>query len=305
MVLAGCVDEVDVFQPIDLSSGDINRFFESVQSNPIDVSWDASQEQTIQLPGSGRVIVPANSLLAQDGTPVSGMVQAKVLPLYNKSDYLLNRMATTSVEGALIRSNGAIDIRITQDGVPLRVKGNKPFTVQLATARYNANMRLFEGEADEVNGVVNWIELNFADTPINAIELTDDKSGEKVPGFEFESKRLGRLLCGQYVENELGEGEVCLNVPQNFLGPSTIVFITIDDYPSVAVMLPSNADNLPDYCRWNLPAGESAKVIMIAEQDSGKYFFAEQTVPIMENLTISIEPEEASLSDIMLALEGL
>lgn len=304
MLLTGCVEEVDQFQPFELTSGNIDRFFEAVRSNPIPISWDASQEKLITLPGYGRVIVPPNALLLPDGTEASGTVQAKVLELYSKEDLLRNRITTASANG-IIESAGTIYIEVEQAGQPLHLKGDELIKVQMASARYNSQMRLFTGYQED-DGTLDWIEYGLGEAPIRSVELEDPESGQLVPGFEFSSPELGYLKCGTYLSEEQGTAEVCLNLPFNFQSKNTIAFIALRDYNGLTT-IPFEAENAlrPDCCRDGLPTGEPAKIIVIAEGEEGTYFLEEKTVTIMENLTISITPEVASLSDIMLALEGL
>jgi hypothetical protein len=304
MLLTGCVEEVDQFQPLELTSGNINRFFEAVQSNPIPISWDASQEKLITLPGYGRVIVPPNAFLLPDGSEVSGMVQAKVLDLYSKEDLLRNRITTASANG-IVESAGTVFIEVEQGGQQLRLKPDELIRIQMATARYNSQMRLFTGKAGE-DGTLEWVEYSLSEAPVRSVELEDPESGQLVPGFEFSSPELGYLKCGTYLSEEQGTAEVCLNLPYNFDAKNTVAFIALRDYNGLTT-IPFEEENAlrPDCCRDGLPTGEPAKIIVIAEGEEGMYFLEEKTVTIMENLTISITPEAASLSDIMLALEGL
>jgi len=309
MVLAaGCVKEVDVFTPTEQTSGNINRFFEAVQSNPIVDRWDASQEHTIQLPGGSRVIVPASALKTMGGQTVSGNVEAKVLPIFNqKSNLLVNRLHTMAGD-ELIHCAGAIYIDISQNGQPLQLAVQKPMKVQLNSARYNSNMRLFKGAVRE-DSIIAWTLLDLPSHPINAVEIMDEESGAETPGFEFVTPQLGYLQCGFYAEKTEGEGDVCINLRRNnniaFNEQNTIAFASMRNYPGIAPVPFTGEDNMPDLCQRSLPNHEPIDVIIIAEGEEGEYYFATQFVTTMENLTISIVPERATLSDIMLALEGL
>lgn len=299
----GCVKEVDTFQPVELTSGNIDRFFEAVQSNPIQASWDASQEQTIQLPGNSRVIVPANALVTAEGVPVSGQVHAKVLPLYTKEALLRNRVSTIA-DGHIVKSAGALHIRIEQAGQRLSLSDDRPIVVQLTTALYNSDMRLFAGEENE-NGFVEWSLLNLEETPINSRNIYNNETGETEPGFEFITDRLGYLKIGIFTSADKGEGEVCVNLPHGFSPRNTVAFVVMKNYDGLTAIPPTDGPNLPHLCSMGLPALELAEVIVIAEEEEGQYFFAQETITITENLTIKIQPARAELSEIMLALEGL
>lgn len=304
MILAvGCVKEVDTFQPIELTSGNIDRFFEAVQSNPVQASWDASQEKNIQLPGSSRVIVPADALITADGLPVTGEVQAAILPVFDKGQLLVNRISTVA-DGEVINSAGLIHIEITQGGQQLFLKENKTLTVQLTTARYNSQMRLFTGSVKEY-GFIEWSLLNIGENPINSRDI-ESEEGEVIPGFEFYADRLGYLKVGVFIDSEdKGEGEVCLNLPHSFVPENTVAFVVMRDRNGVVFIPPTDGPRLPDLCRMGLPKAETAEVIVISEEEDGQYFYAQEPITISENLTIQIRPARATLSEIMLALEGL
>ena len=299
----GCVKEVDTFQPTEQTSGNIDRFFEAVQSNPVQASWDASREQIIQLPGNSRVIVPANALITAEGAPVSGQVNAEVLPLYTKEALLRNRVSTVA-DNRIIQSTGALRIRIEQAGQRLYLSEGKAITVQLTTALYNSQMRLFSGEEDE-DGLVAWSLLNPAENAINSRNIYNEETGETQPGFEFITQRLGYLKTGIFASAEKGKGEVCVNLPHGFHPHNTVAFVVMKNYNGLMVIPSTDGSDLPHLCRMELPAEELAEVIVIAEKEEGQYFFDRETIIIRENLTIKIQPARAELSEIMLALEGL
>lgn len=300
---AGCVKEVDTFRPLELTSGNIDRFFEAVQSKPIQASWDASQAHTVQLPGNSRVIVPADALVTAEGGLVRGQVDAELLPVYTKGGLLSNRISTIA-DDSVIKSAGVVRINITQGGQRLYLSEDQPITVQMTTALYNSQMRLFTGQEDE-NGFVEWSALNLGETPINSRNIYNGETGEVEPGFEFITNRLGYLQIGIFTSADKGEGEVCVNLPHGFSPQNTVAFVVMKGYDGLTVIPPTTGENLPHLCRMGIPAQELAEVVVIAEEEAGQYFFARETITITENLTIKIRPARAELSEIMLALEGL
>ena len=142
LALSGCQEDIDVFEPAELTSGDISRFFEAVQSNPLQYSWNASEEHILPVPGSGQVIVPSNALATQDGSPVTGMVQASVLEIHNKGALIRNN-AATAAQNRLLESAGIVFLEIRQNGQPLQLAVGQTIRVQLSTANYNPQFRLF------------------------------------------------------------------------------------------------------------------------------------------------------------------
>ncbi|NEO88735.1 MAG: hypothetical protein F6J87_31595 [Spirulina sp. SIO3F2] len=74
-------------------------------------------------------------------------------------------------------------------GQPLHLKGDELIKVQMASARYNSQMRLFTNYQDD-DGTLDWIEYGLGEAPIRSVELEDPESGQLVPGFEFSSPEL-------------------------------------------------------------------------------------------------------------------
>ncbi|MCB0587731.1 MAG: hypothetical protein KDD06_20735 [Phaeodactylibacter sp.] len=304
LALSGCQKDIDVFEPAELTSGDISRFFEAAKTTPLSYSWEASKEQVLPVPGSGQIVIPPNVLAMQDGSPVAGVVQANLLEIHNKGSLIRNNAATAS-NSRLLESAGIVFLEVRKDGQLLRIAEGQNISLQLSTANYNPQLRLFSGNVSDANEL-EWTEINEQETSIRAAEFFNESSGEWEEGFEILTGKLGWLQCARYAENGPGNATACVRLPVGFSLQNTAAFVALQSFNTVIRMDESDEEGTYSICRSGLPTGVKAEIIVITESDDeGNYYFSRQPAIIMENLTINIVPEQVQLSDIMLALETL
>lgn len=303
LALSGCQEDIDVFEPAELTSGDISRFFEAVQTTPRQYSWEASEEQILPVSGSGQAVIPPNVLAMQDGSPVTGMVQASVLEIHNKGALIRNN-AATAAQNRLLESAGIVFLEIRQNGQPLQLAVGQTIRVQLSTANYNPQFRLFAGSPSD-GSRMEWAEVNTEEAPIRALEFFNESNGQWEEGFEILAAKLGWLQCARYADNSPGSATACVRLPVGFSRQNTATFLAMQSINAVIRLEEPGEDGLYRICQGNLPSGLKGEFIVITEGDEGDYYFSRQPVIIMENLTINIVPEKVQLSDIMLALDKL
>ncbi len=301
--LASCHEDIDIFEPAELTSGDIARFFEAVQSNPLQIQWDASEEKIIGLPGSGQAIVPSNALAMQDGSPVSGMVQANIIEIHNKGSIIRNN-TPTAASSRLLESASILYLQVEQDGQPLRLVNGKTIKVQLSTANYNPQFRLFTG-AELGDNTLEWTEVDAGESPVRAIEFFNEQAGRWEEGFEITTAHMGWLQCAKYADSTPGEATACVRLPLGFQPKNTVAFLAMQNINAVVKLDEVSEEGIHKICKSGLPTGHKGEFIIIAEGDEGAYYFARQPVIVTGQLSINIVPERVTLSDIILALEGL
>lgn len=306
-LLASCGKDVDVFTPAVLESGDISTFFEAAKTTPLHYEWDASEQVTIKLPSKGQVIIPANAFALENGQAVTGMVQTKVIEIADKGSLLGNRQNTTA-EGLLVNAISTLHLEVTQNGQPVALDTGKYVRVQAVVDEEHAsNLRVFQG--DDAEGFVNWGEVQENEFPVRPAEISDEEDGKILQGIEYTTYNLGWVQCGSYLQSEgsMDKAVLCVELPKNFSSKNTAAFLVFRNFGTVIEVDDFDMNGLPKICRDELPAGYWADLIVIAQEgEEGGYFFARELLAIpMENLTINIVPERASLSDIMLALEDL
>ncbi len=300
--VTACHEDIDIFEPAALSSGDIARFFGSVQSTPQQYSWEVSEAQTLALPGKGQAIIPAHAFEQADGSPVSGRVQASVLSISDKGG-LIRQNLGTAAGMQLLELAGMAFIEVRQDGRPLRLAAGKNIRIQLASAAYDPQLRLFTAAPSE-SGALDWVESQAGENAILPAEVFDPESGRWLSGFEIQATTLGWLQCARYVSHMSGKVPACVKLPLGFSARNTAVFLALQNVNSVVAFTDFD-EALPRVCRQGLPAGSKAELIVIAEGDGGEYYFARQPIIVTEHLTINIAPQKALLADILYALDNL
>lgn len=304
-LLAGCGKDVDVFTPAVLESGDINAFFEAAETAPVQYEWDASKEVTITLPSKGQVIIPANTFALENGQSVTGMVQTNIIEISSKGSLLGNRQNTTS-EGMLVNAISTLYMEVTQDGQPLAIDTGKQIRIQVVESDYTSGLKVFSG--DDSEGFINWNEVQNGDYPIRLVEIPNGENS-LLKGVEFNVHQLGWLQCGQFLQAEdgMGDASLCVEMPVGFSSKNTAAYLVFRNFDTVIPLDDFDMSGLPIACKDQLLAGYWADLVVIAQEgEDGEYFFAKEFLAISsENLTINIVPERVTLSDIMLALEGL
>jgi len=306
-LLASCGKDVDVFTPAVLESGDISTFFEAAKTAPIQYEWDASEQVTIKLPSKGQVIIPANAFALENGQLVTGMVQTNIIEIADKGSLLGNRQNTTA-EGVLVDAISTLHMEVSQNGQPIALDTGKYIRVQVIVEEgHTSNLRVFQG--DDTEGFINWGEVQESEYPIRPTEIPDGEDGKILQGVEYTTYNLGWVQCGSYIQSEGGmdKTKLCVDLPKNFSSQNTAAFLVFSNFSTVIELDDFDRNGVPQVCRDELPAGYWANLIIIAQEgEEGGYFFAQQLLSFpMENLTINIVPERATLSDIMLALDEL
>ncbi|MCG8332685.1 MAG: hypothetical protein MI974_33680 [Chitinophagales bacterium] len=305
VLLASCGKDVDIFEPAVLESGNIDLFFQEAETAPVQFTWDATEEMTIKLPSKGQIIIPANAFIHENGEAVSGMVQTNIIEITNKAKLLGNRQSTTA-EGMLVNAISTLRLDVLQNGQPLQLGNGVTIRVQVVDEEHGSNLKLFVG--DDSEGFINWQEAQNDEFPIRPMEIFDEETNTFLRGVEYTASSLGWLQCGSYLkdETEMGIANVCVELPLGFSTKNTVAYLVFRNYNTAVSLDDFNTEITPTACGDHFLSGYWADLIVIAQEgDDGGYFFAREFLAISENLTINIVPERASLSDIMLALEGL
>lgn len=106
---------------------------------------------------------PSNSLVYDDGSPVTTEVQLQLNEFYSVSDIISENLSTLS-DSLLLETGGMINISATSEGKKLKLDPSKSYVVCFPK-REKKNMELFYGEnnSDNINWKVESI-ANYVDT---------------------------------------------------------------------------------------------------------------------------------------------
>jgi hypothetical protein len=303
-LLTSCGKDIDIFEPVELETGDINLFFQAVKSEPMQYEWEASEELVVILPSKGRLIIPAYAFTYENGQVVSGMVQTNITEITEKGNLLGNKQTTTA-DGMLVDAISTIRIEVNQNGEALQLDTGKFIRIQVVGENQSHLLKVFSGNDSE--GFVNWMEVQNDEFPIRQTEIFDPEEGY-LEGIEFPSFSLGWVRCGSFLDEAYGTGDasVCVTLPNGFSSKNTAAFLVFRNFDTVIPLDEFTTSGTPMACGLDFLAGYWADVVTISQAgEEGELFFGWEFVNISENLTINIVPEKANLSDIMLALEGL
>ena len=103
-----------------------------------------------------KIKIPANSLVYGDGKVPAGDIQIEITEFYSMMDILQNKL-TTSSNGALIISDGMINMNATKNNNALRLKGGATMDVGFTDREENDGFGIFYGEGNPANNSINWI----------------------------------------------------------------------------------------------------------------------------------------------------
>lgn len=123
------------------------------------VMIDAGKDASFYGNSGTRYEISANSLVAMDGTPITGEVKVEVCEYLNNGDMIFSKMLPIS-NGQPLISGGELDIKASQLGQPLRLDDGKTFTANVPQIKApDPDMQFFrgvkvEGEQNQVNWVV-------------------------------------------------------------------------------------------------------------------------------------------------------
>lgn len=306
LMVSSCHKDIDVFEPINLDQGNIERFFDAIQSNPLVATWNAAEEYIILTPNNSQIIIPANSLVRPDGVKVSGTVQANIIEIANKGSLVRNRVQTLTGTGdSLLESELVLSIHIYQEGTLLQIESGESIRVLSSLLTYAPNLKLFWGTETDIRPLY-WVDSNNA-TGIQPVEMVDPTQNRIVEGVEITVSQLGWISCATIIEQQAGNdfSVVCLELPQGFNLKNTAAFLVMQDFNTIVPLNESGEEGQYILCKGYLPSSLKAEVLVVAEADEDEYLFGREFAIISENLTINIVPERTILSDIIQTLEEL
>jgi hypothetical protein len=305
LALAPACQDVDIFEPLPLASGDIAQFFAQAQRPAIRYQWDAAEGRELVLPSKGRVLIPAHALATSAGKPVVGVVEASVVEVRGKGELIRHNIGTTA-GNSLLESAGILLLEIRQHGQLLRLLPGQSIRIQLPVAAYHPHLQVFNAEKTD-GGSWEWREAApGGEGALTAVHIYDAENEALLPGVEFAVAQLGWLQCARYADsNATGKAAfTSVKLPVGFSAENTTVFLVMQNMNTVVPFLDFDAA-LPKVSRSNLPTGHKAEIIAITAGEGENYFFARQPIIITEHLSIDLVPQKTALPEILAALDAL
>jgi hypothetical protein len=118
-------------------------------------NFDPTIDNTFQGKKGAILIIPANSIMDQNGNQFVNKVEITISENYSISDFFFSNLQTVHNDEILVTS-GMIYFNATdQEGNQLKINPDIPIRIQIPTRGFNPESKIFTGVRDE-NGNLNW-----------------------------------------------------------------------------------------------------------------------------------------------------
>ena len=310
MIFGGCQKNIDSFVPESFQGSADTVWQTNVSSNAAIVSlkndlrtaritdsFSYSNSLPVLSPGSPSLIIPAFSLVKNNGMVLNGIVLRETSLNLKKGDYITMDMPTTSNDRLLI-SGGAFFLNLKNTGDNLSVAQGKKLTVKFNTTNLFQNNRIFNASPDSVNGF-NWI-LN-TDTAFN-------KSAITLNGYEIQTNKLQHVQTAHFMDTSgIIQTTLSVKLPSNYTNNNTACYVAFNNVECVAG-LKSNV-TLRAFISPLLPVNKPVTIVVISKQAGDYYLGTLQTTTTfnaaMPSSNLLITPVKKSLAFIKTYLNTL
>ena len=252
---------------------DVNTIFISKQEKEQSFLISTSQQETIKCERGTKITLPPRAFAnKRTGKIIDGNVQVQVAEFYDKEDFILANLSTTS-DGKLLESGGTIYITAySTNGEECKLAKNKSIKIQFPFDKKKQGMQLFYGQKTK-NGI-NWKLPETAEKRNNSqakttVKTKSDSPKEKVytvverqaqfPGGEQALINfLGDNIDYPKEAKEQGLEEVVLaEFAITETGKVEEIKIVRSNYPILAAEVTKALQTLPDF----LPARNNGKAM--------------------------------------------
>lgn len=236
------------------------------------------------------LFIDPHSFVDMTGEAVEGSVQIHLKEVFRKSEIVLTNRPTTS-QDKLLETGGALDIRATQNYMPLNL--SKELMVEIPVSTRVANplaMDIFRGTTSRrglfaAQPTFDWI-------PSDKSQIRLRRSGNRSV-FELALRELEWINCDYFFRTK--EARTMVTAQYDNVSPlrEQTAFLVFHDINAVARMY-SKGDNR--FTMFNLPVNHSATLLVFGlGQQGGMYFGKEKLEAISNeiiNVTLHAVPEQ-------------
>ncbi len=220
----------------------------------------------------------SNSFTYANGNAVVGNFTIELIEAQHKRDMLLLNKPTVTTDGQLLVSGGIVYVNATQNGQQLSINDSNPVQASIPSNDYLA-MDYFVG-GDDANGDFGW-DLSVDDTVItNTIEDSTGQGGVYI--FDFQIDSMGWINCDYFYSSGDPLTDVEVDLPEEYNGSNTMVFVYYTDINAMAFMNDSDEDGIFDLGYYETPIGMDVSFIVVSEID-GSYYYAIVSATITDN----------------------
>jgi len=302
--MSGCYSDNNFFL-VTQKAGDIELFFDKVQTKEQTISVNADDGLTIITDRQTIIDIPGGAFEDQSGNTISNAeVLFSYLELKDKGSIVLYNKPT--VTGSEIIETGGVFYFSATDASgqnELSLVNGKSINVRTKADNPVDDMELFWG--NEEGSRFYWDEADndpnsWSNVMVSEWVLMDSNMVIEGLGYEFLSDRLEWINCDRFLDIPADQlTSVCVALPENYTNQNTIVFAIFKDINSV-VGLFGDAD-IKMFCDTYeaMPIGYDLDFISITAFVDGTYHYASTSATITANHENSLVPEEKTLQEIL------
>ncbi len=270
LIWGGCYVEDPSPNPmLSLPYDNINELLDTLKSPSQTFTIDIGQDASINGDKGSVINFPANSLLDAAGNSVSGMVNIRLLEVFDKRQMVLNNIMSTS-GGELLESGGVLFLEASKDGAAPHLGGEIKGQLPISSGLSNSdNMAIFYGNSTGSN----W---NLAG---DTSEVIVDPSMNVFNSFFSELDWVS--LADPY---QPGQNRTKIEaIASGGLTTEAVGFIVFSDINAV-MAFPYNGSR---FVANNVPVGEKAHIVILA-MDPNNLFLGIKEITTTENLEVEV-----------------
>lgn len=288
----------------------LHQLFAAMKPTPQTFTVNAGSYQQLTGSSGTRLRFYPNSFRDASGNPItSGTVQIQLTEMYKPGQMIRNR-ATTTDNGKLLISGGQVYIKATRNGQ--EVYARKYGLDFKQPAMSSQPMALYYGNVSGTDSTIDW---NIADTTGNPGTTTGgttvDSLGTGGAGVyhQFDSCTNFSFINCDYFYNS---GSPLTNVTgvmpdTTFNGNNTTVFLVFPSINSATYMTTYtySTHSFELYSGYYVPVGMNVHFVSVTNKNGTYYYDQQLNQTIVNNHSVSLNPQQQTLAQILAALAAL
>lgn len=283
------------------NSAAIHSLADSILPTLLSDTIDAETDSYIKFPNNLVLFFPAN-IFTDPVIPgkIIGEVVIQVFRVEKKSDFILNSKATCT-DYFPLESDGALFIKVVQNGKELSLLPNKSFSIQLANSNNASDdeMILYNG-IESSPRIASGFDANFTwkiNTSIQSKISSFYKqvaAGNYIKGYDITVDHLRWIAIAKPIDPLLNKAKISAYLPLNFTNKNTLVFAILDDLKTVIQLKPDFASRT--FVATNIPLQKKIKLLSVSLIGE-TYYFSKSMINFTGNITpaFALKPEKKEL----------
>lgn len=285
----------------------LNELFNSLRILPQTFTVQAGQYVKVHGANGTRLIFYPGSFKDAAGNVISsGTVQIELIEMYRPGNMIANR-ASTTVDGALLRSGGQVEVIASMNNQP--VYANKYGIGFKQSAASVQPMSLYYGNTVNADSIVDWTQaVQATGNNVQQTVMVNDSANGSGNYYLFDSCTSFQWVNCDHIANELPQAQltnVRLNTGDTSLNcNNTSVYIVFPAYNCVSYFnqydVTNHVFNFSQH--FYLPIGVSMTIVAISNKNGSYYYATQSNVTVTANLSLNLTMQPQTLPFIANAL---